>query len=295
MTLVKSFNASAELREAAIASISNQESLSGSASHTLLEQEAWADRFGLPYAYFHLIAALGDPPLHSGPTSFRAQALSELPVGIDAREIVRRWFIWVHDASSAPLKATLAETPVSALAMRILDLHGQSATGSVSRAEWRDARKGLHTSAKLLPAEAQAWAAVVEAMAWDMESTPGVVADVVVACDELVLYRSDREVGWTEECADEFQRLQMECITAAAASLGFKPNNVPPDRRQHVRTKFEHLWNDAGHRSLSDAFDRRSSAMNNARNAWRSAAREGLLTITRAMTPSRNDVSPPNR
>ncbi|HEX7954021.1 MAG TPA: hypothetical protein VF523_13205, partial [Burkholderiales bacterium] len=212
-----------------------------------------------------------------------------------AREIVRRWFIWVHDASLPPLKATLAETPARALATRILDLHQQSAVGSVSRVEWRDARKGLNACARLLSPEAQAWAAVIEAMAWDMQSTPGVVADVVVACDGLVLYRSDREVGWTEECADEFQRLQMECITAAAASLGYKPNNVPPDRRQDVRTKFEHLWNNAGHRSLTEEFDRRSSAMNRARGAWRDAAREGLLAVTRAVIPSGNGDSPLDR
>ncbi|HEX7855044.1 MAG TPA: hypothetical protein VF503_15245 [Sphingobium sp.] len=182
-------------------------------------------------------------------------------------------------------KLTPADMPAGDLAIRILDLHRQSTSDDVSRAEWRDARKRLNASAKLLPSEAQAWAAVVEAMAWDIKSAPGVVADVVIACDVLVQIRSDRDVGWTEECAAEFQRLQMECITAAAASFGFKPNNVPPDQRHDVRAKFERLWDDAGHRKLSDAFDRRSLAMNNARNAWRSAARAGLLAITRKMSP----------
>lgn len=281
MTLFEAFNASAQLRATALASFSDREIPSGFVAPTVPEREACADRFGLPRAYVHLIAALGDPHLQGGPTSFQAQALLELKIGADAHEIVRQWFIWVHDASSMGLSAILAEMPVRDLAKRIMDLHRQSPSRGVSRAEWRDARKMLNAAAQVLSPEVQAWAAVIEAMAWDIIGTPGVVADVVIAYDLLVQIQNDREVGWSEDCSADFQRLQMECITAAAASFGFKPNNVPPDRRQDVRTKFEHLWDDGGHRNLSKLFERRSVGMNNARAGWRSAAREGLLAITR--------------
>lgn len=177
---------------------------------------ACAEAFGLSPALVALMSCAPNVPHWPGATERLVTYLTAIPVGSDTLAIARGWAAARWSEQPFDVASRLADTPALGIAQRIVD--AVTAEERPSPKAWRQMRSELGAVEELSPTQ-RAYAAVVEAMAWDDAGVIGVYVDVWKAWQEAIRIEHDQAAGWQQATQDEVQAALREGFTVARARV----------------------------------------------------------------------------
>lgn len=222
------------------------------------------EQTGLSPAFVLLTRAV-----HEGDHAFLAQLITIIPEGADTGVMPLRWLagVW-RDIGRHHHNEALTQA-----AEGVLRLHEQ-ADGSASLAEWRSARSVFRS----LPADVAVAGNVMAAAAWNPRRVAGGIADVVYAWHDYVRLRTETEVGWTADHAEQ-ERAHQEAIMAEAHAIAGPAGETV----EWYNSDEGRAWEERFLASLSTLQEQRPPSLPDLHTAWTRAREELAADMKRLL------------
>jgi hypothetical protein len=172
--------------------------------------------------------------------------------------VVRRWILSAWEGTNPPLRDWIGDAETRRRADVIVGMHRASLAAEChTRQAWRAARKELDASAPD-PRGLEAMSiATIAASAWDLDTTPGMTADVARAYCSASWFELDRRIGWTSEHQRQHTELGQSARNAGYAAAGPQPTNLNADTfAKWISTADGKAWHErfeAGRKANLDA------------------------------------------
>nr|WP_295105693.1 hypothetical protein [uncultured Caulobacter sp.] len=240
---------------------------------------------GLHPAIGCLLPVMGLYAQEPGSQAFYEEAIAAIPVGADEAEIIRCWFLWAWDHPVYGFKTPLIDTPLLAPAEAIIALIGQSRTAPIEPRLWRQARAALSAKVDETGADADI-ADPILSMAWGLDRTPAIAADVLNAWSGPVYMAAYRSGDWSEEDGQTYGAQHGEFSRQAMAQLG-EIRQGDPEQYAQYKAIMKTLWESAP--ELADLYRRQQEhdvMVKQVVGAWRTEVQRGFIDCARAAKPA---------
>jgi len=150
---------------------------------------------GIPYAT-HVTS--------EGQSEFVGEVLRSIDRGGARGKAARRWLLWLWAEAPDSLRSRFADEQDLRAAECVMDMHRRAIAGEPDVSAWRHARKRFRAAVSA-GAAGPAVEAVLSSM-WDLETTPGAIADVAATwITESTLVDAVDQMGWS---LSELERVQ---------------------------------------------------------------------------------------
>ncbi|PVM84478.1 hypothetical protein DDF62_22370 [Caulobacter radicis] len=236
---------------------------------------------GLHPAIGYLLPPLGTYDQEADSGVFYQAALEAVPVGADEPGIVRAWFLWAWDHPTYGLSIPLRGTSLEAAAETIIDLVRESRSKPIEPKRWRQARAALSAKMDETGLDPEI-ADPILSMAWDIETTPAIGADVFSAWMGPVFQAAHTSQTWTEADAQAHGAKLGELSQKAMAEIG-EVRQGDPEQYAQYKAIMETLWSgDPATATLYRRQQAHQAAANAIIAAWRAEVRRGFIACAEA-------------
>lgn len=242
---------------------------------------AFAKQYAFHPSFIHLLIGIGGNKI-----DFWRQVIEYMPSGLDGRLLVDRWITWLWASPERGLRCRIGNPALLDACDAVFDVQTKSIEGRVVlRSEWRELRSRLAKAPSRDKIEAAA-AGAAAAVAWDLGSAPGAVADMIYAWKATLFAEIDQKLNWNDEkeraASERQQAIHAAGIAHADAdAIQFEISDFEEDQQLGSPSpRYVEAYREGTKKYLSanpSDLDRRSELHSAAFSEVYHVGREGLL------------------
>lgn len=155
------------------------------------EIAAFAAEHALDLSFVHLVMTFA-----TGDLTVWRRMITALPVGGDTRMVAVRWIGWLWEDPQIGFRRRIRDAGLRADGDLVCALHRRACGGDkVARGEWRQARTKLLSADKSDEVEKAAVEGIAAA-AWDLDTCPGAVTDMIYPWKATLFAEIARDLDW---------------------------------------------------------------------------------------------------